>query len=249
MENFKSKPAGPGLTPYILSLIVLIISASLYYRYIYLRNPTQENRNASVQAPVAPPRVEKPRVAAPIITKTSPPLAQPKMATEALKTVTNAAPEEAVAEKVEPTSVNVDFDLVTRDGMERMSQEGEGQLDIGTYSVSVVPQFKAKYDGVRADEGFHQLGTDSKSLTISQPSMVFRGGKEPKGNEAIGLYVEVTPQKMVDRGMEFKLSIKRSLPELSGVDDIKVVSQDYDQTMVIPKGWGAVIAKYLEGVS
>jgi hypothetical protein len=82
-------------------------------------------------------------------------------------------------------------------------------------------------------------------MTATQPSLVFRGGKEPKSNEAIGFFVEVTPTHNADRGMVYKVSIKRSLPEVQPTGEIKITSQNFDEDITIPNGSGAVIAGLL----
>jgi hypothetical protein len=163
MENFVSKPTGYGPTPYILSALVLLISAGLYYRFFY-------SEHAIVPEKASAPR---PLVAARVPTQPTQPTPQVPQASQPVPAQAVITPPVEVAtpsEKTEPTEFSVDFDLVTQDIMDRMSQEGEGKLEIGTYSVSVVPQFKAKYDALKSEEGFKQLGTESKSQRETKQS-------------------------------------------------------------------------------
>jgi hypothetical protein len=159
------------------------------------------------------------------------------------------APRVAGATATNPTAqesnVSIEFALSTVDGLTRLQQDGEGHLDIGRYSMAIIPQFRAKYEGLTRDAGFKTLASESRNLALMQPSLVFRGGKEPKSNETIGFFVEVTPVRSTDRGIEYKVSVKRSLPEISPTNEMHVASQNFDETVTLPPHSGLAIAGLL----
>jgi hypothetical protein len=248
MDAFDGKRQGDSrrsVSPllFIIPMAVVIMIGVLYFLTHHPLTSSESNSPVAITNQPHPLRRDLP--ALPTITPTS--MAKPSNQTETVIANSTAAPEPSPSPSpaTEATSVSVAFDLVNRDVMERMSQEGEGTLEIGRYSVSVVPQFKTKYDAVKSDTNFHSLTVETKSLTTSQPSLVFGGGKEPKTNDAIGFFVEITPTRMTERGMEYRTSIKRSLPELTTPTEVKVASQNFDDTLVIPMGSGVVIAGLL----
>jgi len=147
--------------------------------------------------------------------------------------------------RAEASLVQVEFVLVTRDIMDRLSQESDSHLDVGRYSVAIVPQFKAKYDAVKNEAGFVSLASESRNLAMNQPSLVFRGGKEPKSNETIGFYVEVTPVKQSDRGTDYKISIKRSLPDIQATGEFKIASQSFEESATVPHNSAMLFAGLL----
>jgi len=143
------------------------------------------------------------------------------------------------------SNLNIRFILLGHELIDRLSQDGEGHLEVGRYSMSIVPNIKSKVEGISSEKNFSELGADTRDLTVSQPSLVFRGGKEPKSNEAIGFFVEVTPTRNVDKSVEYKLSIKRSLPDAQPGEEVKVTSQPFDESVIIPNGSAAIIAGLL----
>jgi hypothetical protein len=243
MDNFVQKTKRYNPAPIIFAFIGLV-GVILGLGYFYSRS--HQEPAATVQAVPRP-------LTRPVAPRAAPTVApKPAMGSMSMGLVPQPPPAAAVADTTadttaptEATAVTVEFDLATKDVMERLSQEGEGHLDIGNYSASVVPHFKPKYDGVHGDSGFRPLGSDSKTLNMGQPSVVFLGGKEPKNGDEIGFFVEVTPVHTTERGMEYKISIKRSLPEFSSTGESKVSSQEFEQSIVIPREWGVVIAGLL----
>jgi hypothetical protein len=248
LESKKPEESRASINPlfFIVPLAVIILLGVLYFLNHHsltsLESPSQVTSLPATPKKFVPPAVFRP---------SNKPLAPEKSSNETIPAVATVTPEPAVAASPTPatateaTTVSVGFDMVNKEVMERLSQEGEGRLEIGRYSVTVVPQFKSKYDGVKSDTNFHHLSEESKALAVSEPSLVFGGGKEPKTNDAIGFFVEITPTRMTERGMEYRTSIKRSLPELSSTNEVKVTSQNFDDTLVIPIGSGVVIAGLL----
>jgi hypothetical protein len=140
----------------------------------------------------------------------------------------------APAASSEPTSVRVEFALLNREAIEKFSVEAEGQLEVGKYSVSLIPHFHTHYDQALKLSGFQSLASESRTLVIGQPSVVFRGGKEPKLGDTIGFFIEVTPLKKSERGFEYKISIKRTLPDEQAITEPKINTQRFDETLTLP---------------
>ncbi|MDZ4678037.1 MAG: hypothetical protein SGI74_11090 [Oligoflexia bacterium] len=151
-------------------------------------------------------------------------------------TATNPGAQEA--------NVNIEFALSNADTLGRFQQDAEGNLEIGRHSMAVISQFKTKHDSVIRDGGFKHIAHETRNLILAQPSLVFRGGKEPKSNEAIGFFVEVTPVRTSERGTEYKVSVKRSLPEVTATE-VRVVSTNYDETVTLAPQAGIIIAGLL----
>jgi hypothetical protein len=156
-----------------------------------------------------------------------------------------AASTTAKAETQEASNVMIEFSLVSRDALEKLAQDSEGTVDIGRYSMGLVPQFKNKYQAAKADSGFKSLASETRGLTLGQSTLVFRGGKEPKTNETMGFFVDITPSRQAEHGTEYKLSIKRTLPEILPTGELKMASQNFDETLNVPHGDGVVIAGLL----
>ena len=244
MENFFPN-SGANSKRYNSSVLIGIILAAvllvggmywLYHQPVVQEAEQSETQDhTTVQAPAAKKSFARKENVAALPPQTNPLVPQSQPVAEATANNTNS----------ESPSLNISFIMIGRELIEKLTQDGDGHVEVGKYSMSIVPNIKTKYDSVSSEKGFAELGSETRDVTPSQPSLVFRGGKEPKSNEAIGFFVETTPLRTTDNGMEYKLSIKRSLPEVQPSGEVKVVSQPFDENVVIPNGSGAVIAGLL----
>lgn len=236
----------------VLALTLIVI----YLLFSYSKkeeNPDAKTETQTAEAPSAPSPVTQ--AAPPASARASgfrPAMAQTTVAQEVGNT--EAPPPPAVADagagsartaSADPTSVRIEFASLNREALERLVQEADGRLEIGRYSMASIAHFHTHYEQAAKSGGFQSLSAESRSLTLGQPSLVFRGGKEPKSNDTIGFFVEVTALKRSDRGFDYKISIKRSLPEVSPTGEIKVVSQNFDESVTLPASGAVAIAGLL----
>lgn len=187
-----------------------------------------------------------------VITKSEPPRAQLRFnsadvnnAPSPVTLESKASQPEASKPATQESTMSVRFASASREAIDRLNIESEGRLEIGRYSAAVVPQFKTRLEALNSERGFRTLAQDSRPLTSGQTALVFRGGKEPKSNETIGLFVEITALRANERGHDYRISIKRSLPELQANNELKVVSQSFDESVAIPSLSALAIAGLL----
>ncbi len=257
----KKPPLGDRLkkSPIIFGLLMALGVTGIYYS-VYYRDREQdfqplevaETQNVSgVVVPKAPPQGAPPQGSTVTVPSNLPTVGltsrqktfSPQVNGERINGDPNRA---APAAQPENSGFQIDFTLASREGLEKLGQDSDRRLEVGVYGMAIVPQFKAHLDALIASGTFRSLAVENRNLAPSQPSLVFRGGKEPKSNDAIGFYVEVTPARQNERNSEFKISIKRSLPEVSPTGEIKIVSQNFpDETVVLPRGYGVAIAGVL----
>ena len=78
-------------------------------------------------------------------------------------------------------------------------------------------------------------------------SLVSGFGVEKSLNQMrpIGFFIDVTPVSPIERGMDYKISVKRSLPEMLPGGDIRVNSQNYEATLNVPHNGAVVISGLL----
>jgi hypothetical protein len=223
---------------------ILVITASLVYFFAGTHSENAPEIKPSALASPTPQPLKALVAAAPVAPPVLPDESSEEtsvVATE-LSTTTTATETDQTLSKIlssEPTSVRIEFAVLNREALEKISQDGEGHLELGRYSMATLPHFHSHYGQASLIKGFQSLSSESRSLLNGQPSLVFRGGKEPKSGETIGFFIEVTPLKKVERGYDFKISVKRSLPEENATGDQRVNSQSFEETMTIPQG-GAV---------
>ena len=246
MEGFVARkpPSSARIGSIAIAFVILLALGLVYFRLN--RQPQVEPEGPPAPPPAAKKSVEsRARAEAPKVTASQP--ETPRAASDSSEgaMVADVRPSPAEVKVNEPSSTQIEFDLVSKDLMGRLSQESDSPLDVGRYTIAVVPQFKNKYDAVKGDAGFKQLAVESRNLAMGQPSLVFRGGKEPKSNETIGFWVELTPSRNTERGVEYKISIKRSLPDITSSGDFKVNTQSFEETITIPPESAVIFAGLL----
>jgi hypothetical protein len=248
MENYKAKRSFLKRvnSPTLAFILVLIGTVGLILLVLANRDRVSEFRaNPITQTNVPPGDAE-----APVSNQTvqnfppgsqalqAPSPATPAANESAATGTAGAAAPDGTAARTEGSrmapSVLIEFMLVSREALEKLAQVSDGRIEIGRYSVAAIPQYKTRIENL--GQGFQNLASESRGLTTGSPSLVFRGGKEPKSNEEIGFFIEVTPVRQSERAGEYKISMKRSLPEFTPTGEIRVQTQNVDEMVILAHG-------------
>ncbi|MCC6278081.1 MAG: zinc ribbon domain-containing protein [Oligoflexia bacterium] len=135
--------------------------------------------------------------------------------------------------KPKASQVSIEFVTFNPEVSEGFNQGAQGRLELGRYALAIQNSEIQKLESMT---GFDSLAQETRKLSQGQSTLVFRGVKEPKSGETLGLYIEITPVRVHEKGADYTVSIKRSLIEGVNPADQKPVSVNFDESIPIPNG-------------
>jgi hypothetical protein len=122
----------------------------------------------------------------------------------------------------------MEFALLTKDQLDKI------QLGVGRGGSNIFS--KSQWENVSKSAGFKIMSNESHALTVGQPTLFSQGVQEPRTKENIGFFIEITPTRLTDTNADYKLVIKRALPEVTPQGDLRVISQVFNETVSLAAG-------------
>ncbi len=244
MQTYKSKLSGPK--PMIIGLVAAGIALVVFVAFKISRSTESLEKSASLSGKIfddfnkeldssPPPVTAAVAQGPPVEARVSRPAVQAK------SVQTKPNPATIAAEISQPTAVptatpaehmtnqlTMAFALASKETTEKLS------LPVGRVGANIIP--KIKYEAAIKEAGFQNLSSETQALNPSQPVKFSQGTQEPRTRENIGFNIDVTLVRLLDTSADYKIQIKRSLPDVSPLGEIRITSQDFLENVTLSMG-------------
>ncbi len=124
--------------------------------------------------------------------------------------------------------ITVEFALAPKETMEKLG------LSVGSPGSVVT--------AIKPPRVLQSLSSETHALDQQQQAHFSQISQEPKSRENIGIQIDVFMSHFAVNNADYKINIKRSIPESGTNGEIRVVSQDFSESINIPAGQGFVLS-------
>jgi hypothetical protein len=133
----------------------------------------------------------------------------------------------ATAEKI-TNKISVQFYTISKENADKMN------LQVGQASANLLQ--KSIFDTLSKDSTSQSLGSENRNLSLNQPTSFSQMSEEPRTKGYIGFLIQVTAVRITDSQADYKINVKRNLPEVSTTGELKIVSADFAENITINQG-------------
>ncbi|MBK9294572.1 MAG: hypothetical protein IPM57_09025 [Oligoflexia bacterium] len=124
--------------------------------------------------------------------------------------------------------MSVRFYLLGRSAVDK------ARLVMGALSSNSIT--KALYNEIIKEQSSQAMGSETHTLTPNQPTSFSQGTQEPKTKGYIGFVIDVTPIRISEQQGDYKINIRRSLPEVTNTGELRISVADIQENISIQAG-------------